>query len=62
MDHREGEVGVEDLACQKPSEATESDNCACLMSEWSLSMSIIALAWRVGSSRKVAWRDAESFS
>ncbi len=43
----DGEVRVEDLACQKPSEATELDNCACLMSEWSLSMSIIALAWRI---------------
>ncbi len=62
MDHREGEVGVEDLAYQKPLEAMELDNCACLMSEWSLSMSIIALAWRVGPSRKAAWRDAESCS
>ncbi len=47
MDHREGEVGVEDLACRKPSEAAASDSCACLMSEWRLSMSIIALARRV---------------
>ncbi len=62
MDHQEEEVGVEDLAWQNPSEAAESDSCACLMSEWSLSISIIALAWRVGPSRKVAWRDAESCS
>ncbi len=62
MDHQEGEVGVEDLACQKPSEATESDSYTCLMSEWSLSMFIIALTQRVGPSRKVAQRDTESCS
>ncbi len=62
MDHREGEVGVEDLACQKHSVAAESDSCACLISRWSLSISIIALAHRVGPSRKVAQRDMENCS
>ena len=61
-DHREGEVGVEDLACWKLTEAAESDDCACLISKWSLSISIIALAWRVGPSRNVVQRDVESCS
>ena len=60
--YQEGEVEVDALASRKPSATVESEDCAALMSEWSLSISIIALAQRVGPSRKVAQSDVESCS
>ena len=59
-DHQEELEGEE--AKQKASVAMESVGCACLISEWSWSTSMIALARSTGPSRKVAQREAESCS